>query len=114
MGKEKKEKPLEKMTATELRAVAKEIDGITGAHGMNKAELLNAIRQAKGIQVPGKQKDVSYIRDLKIKIRELKKQRQDALNASDTVKATRLRLQINRLTARTTRDVDQHERNSPK
>ncbi len=103
MAKETKEKPLDKMTATELRAVAKDIDGITGAHGMNKAELLDAIRQAKGIEVPGKQKDVSYIRDLKIKIRELKKKREDALSASDTAKATRLRLQINRLKKKTRR-----------
>ena len=103
MAKEKKEKPLDKMTATELRAVAKEIEGITGAHGMNKAELLDAIRQAKGIDAPGKQKDASYIRDLKVSIRELKKQRQDALGADDTAKATRLRLRISRLKKKTRR-----------
>jgi predicted ATPase len=103
MAKEKKDKPLDKMTATELRAVAKEIEGITGAHGMNKAELLDAIRQAKGIETPGKQKDASYIRDLKVSIKELKKQRQDALDADDTVKATRLRLRISRLKKRTRR-----------
>lgn len=103
MGKEKKEKPLDKMTATELRVVAKEIEGITGVHGMNKAELLDVIRQAKGIETPGKQKDVSYIRGMKGKIRDLKQQRQDALSASDAVKANRLRLRINRLKKKTRR-----------
>ena len=103
MGKEKKEKPLDKMTATELREVAKGIEGIVGAHGMNKAELLDVIRQAKGIVIPGKQKDVSYIRDIKTKIRELKKQQQEAAAASDTVKATRLRLRINRFKKKTRR-----------
>ena len=47
--KDAKEKPLEKMTATELRGIAKETPGITGAHGMNKAELLAEIRKARGI-----------------------------------------------------------------
>ncbi len=103
MEKEKKEKPLEKMTATELREVAKGIEGVTGAHGMNKAELLDVIRQAKGIVVPGKQKDVSYIREIKGKIRETKKQRQEALNAGDSGRATRLRLRISRLKKKTRR-----------
>jgi len=44
------EKPLDKMTAKELREVAKEIPEITGVHGLNKAELLAAVKQAKGIK----------------------------------------------------------------
>ncbi len=47
--KEVKEKPLEKMTATELRTLAMEIPGITGVHGMNKNELISEIRNARGI-----------------------------------------------------------------
>jgi hypothetical protein len=95
--KKKKEKPLEKMTATELRDVAKAIEGIIGVHGMNKAELLEVIRKSKGIEVVGKQKDVSYVRDVKGKIRDLKKKREEAVNAGDAAKVTRLRLRINRL-----------------
>ena len=45
--KEAKEKPLEKMTAKELRDLAKEIPGITGAHGMNKPELLTEIKKTR-------------------------------------------------------------------
>ncbi len=107
MGDEKKkEKPLEKMTATELREVAKTIEGITGVHGMNKSELLEVIRKAKGIETLGKQKDVSCIRDVKGKIRTLKKQREDALSASDAVKATRIRLRISRLKKKTRRAAE--------
>jgi len=34
------EKPLEKMTAPELKEVAKQIPGLTGVHAMKKADLL--------------------------------------------------------------------------
>ncbi|MFP4445634.1 MAG: transcription termination factor Rho [Desulfosudaceae bacterium] len=97
MAAEKKEKPIEKMTATELREVAKTIPEITGAHGMNKSELLDAIRTARGLPAPGKQKDINYVRDLKAKIKELKQDRQAALDADDAAKATRLRRRISRL-----------------
>ena len=40
---EKKEKPLDKMTAKELREIALKIPEITGVHGMNKAELLATV-----------------------------------------------------------------------
>ena len=45
--KETKEKPLDKMTVKDLREIAKEIPDITGVHGMNKAELLDAVEKAK-------------------------------------------------------------------
>ena len=47
MGKKKeqaeKEKPLDKMTAKELRDMALGIEGIAGVHAMNKSELIAAI-----------------------------------------------------------------------
>lgn len=101
--KEQKEKPLEKMTATELREVAKEIPEITGAHGMNKSELLDAIRKARGIEVPGKQKDLSYVRALKAEIKSLKTKRDEALEAKDAGKATLLRRKISKLKKKTRR-----------
>ena len=54
--KETKEKPLDKMTVKDLREIAKEIPDITGVHGMNKAELLDAIEKAKGIVEAPKEK----------------------------------------------------------
>ena len=46
------EKPLDKMTATELRefALNKKLEGLTGVHAMKKEELLKAIKDALGIK----------------------------------------------------------------
>ena len=71
MAQEKK-KPLDKMTAKELRDVAKEIPDIVGAHGMNKDELLIEIKKAKGIPIEVSKKKSASIRELKQKIKELK------------------------------------------
>jgi len=46
--KEKKEKPLEKLTAKDLRELALTLEGIVGVHAMNKNELIAAIKEAKG------------------------------------------------------------------
>jgi len=54
--KETKEKTLENMTVKELREIAKEIPDITGIHGMNKAELLDAVNKVKGIAEAPKEK----------------------------------------------------------
>jgi len=54
--KETKEKPLDKMTVKKLREIAKEIPEITGVHGMNKDELLDAVEKAKGIVETPKEK----------------------------------------------------------
>ena len=54
--KETKEKTLDKMTVKELREIAKEIPDITGVHGMNKAELIDAVNKVKGIAEAPKEK----------------------------------------------------------
>ena len=57
--KEKKEKPLDKMTAKELRELAMTTGEVVGVHGMNKAELIAAIKESRGIvDEKGKKKDV--------------------------------------------------------
>ncbi|MCF8094129.1 MAG: Rho termination factor N-terminal domain-containing protein [Desulfobacteraceae bacterium] len=104
--KQVKEKPLEKMTATELRDMAREIPDITGASGMNKTELIKAIKKARGVEDTGRKKrsDVS-VRQIKEKIRELKKQRQDLLEQNDTKMADIYRRRISRLKKKTRRVV---------
>ncbi len=105
-GKKKavKEKPLDKMTAKELREVAAEIPQITGVHGMNKEELLTGIKEARGIAVGKSNKKKSgELRELKKKIRALKVKRQTALEASDKKMATIYRRRISRLKKRTHR-----------
>ena len=51
--KEKKEKPLDKMTATELRKYALDLKEISGVHGMNKEELLSRHQRGEGHQGRG-------------------------------------------------------------
>ena len=99
---EEKEKPLEKMTAKELRDVAKEIPQITGVHGKNKAELVSAIKDARGITEEKKKSDVS-VGDLKLKIKSFKADRDAALEAKDKKKASIYRRRISRLKRRTRR-----------
>lgn len=99
--KEAKEKPLEKMTAKELRDLAMEIPEITGVHGMNKPELIKGIKKARGIEdAPGKQTD-SSVRDIKKKIKALKASREDALKNDDRRMATIYRRRISRLKKKT-------------
>ena len=87
--KEKKEKPLERWTVKELREEALKAGSIHGVHGMNKEELLSALRKEKGIPEPEKTKSAS-IRDVKFKISELKKKKEDERAEG----ATRNRLSI--------------------
>ena len=101
--KEAKENPLEKMTATELRDLAKEIPDITGAHGMNKPELVAAIKQARGIEDTHKKKNRGSVREIKAKIQQLKKDRAAALEAQDARRAAICKRRISRLKKKTRR-----------
>ena len=94
---ETKAKPLEKMTVTDLREMAKEIPEITGVHGMKKEELIAAIKKAKGIvDERVKKADVS-LGEIKKKIKAIKAQRQAAIEAKDKKMATIYRRRISKL-----------------
>lgn len=99
-----KEKPLEKMTAKELRELALTLDGIVGVHSMNKPELIEAIKDAKGIVDEGGRKvDTGAIRQLKAKIVELKAARDEAREAGDKAAVDRLRRRISKAKKKTRR-----------
>jgi hypothetical protein len=98
-----KEKPLEKMTVKELREMAKDIPGITGVHAMKKDELIVEIKRARGIKDEPVKKVDANIADLKQKIKALKVQRQEALEAKDKKKATIFKRRISRLKKKTRR-----------
>ena len=101
--KEAKEKPLEKMTAKELREVAKEIPEITGVHGMNKAELISAVKQARGIEEgPVREADAS-VREIKKKIKEVQAARTAAVDSNDKKMMAVYRRRISRLKKKTRR-----------
>ncbi len=101
--KEAKEKLLEKMTVKELRAVAKDIPEITGVHGMNKAELVDSIKKARGTEDKATGKGNSSVRDIKKKIKALKADRSKALEADDKKMAGIYRKRIIRLKKKTRR-----------
>ena len=98
-----KEKPLEKMTAKELREVGKQISEITGVYGMNKAELVSAIKKARGITEDLPKKSDSSVREIKKKIKALKAVREATLNENYHKMAEIYRRRINKLKKKTRR-----------
>ena len=110
---EKKEKPLERMTAKELREMALGMPGIQGVHAMKKEELLVAIRAAKGIPEPEhkkekivvekKEKVILTVAQLKQKVKELRAKKEEALQQKNWKVAGILKKQISRLKKKTRR-----------
>ena len=101
--KEKKEKPLDRMTAKELREMALGIDGIVGVHAMNKSELISAIKEARGIEDEKKRDKSVDVRSIKKKIRELRSQKETMREAGEKGKVQMLRKRISRLKKKTRR-----------
>ena len=108
------EKPLDKMTVVELREVAKEeIPGIIGVTGMKKDQLLEAIKEARGIQdeTPAKKKKKKTagpkknmtVKDMKQEIVRLRAEREKLRQENDKKKLEIIRRRINRLKKMTRR-----------
>ncbi|MBW1691729.1 MAG: Rho termination factor N-terminal domain-containing protein [Deltaproteobacteria bacterium] len=110
-NKEKAEKDLDRMTVKELRVIAAEETDLVGVHSMKKAELLAAIKEAKGIaeeKAPKKKapaekakKEELTSKDLKAKIAELKVKKEEFRKARDRRMVEVLRRRINRSKKRT-------------
>jgi hypothetical protein len=100
---ETKEKPLEKMTVTDLREIAKEIPDIVGVHGMKKAELIAAVKKSKGIRDEPVKKTDASLGEIKKKIKAIKAQRQAAIEAKDKKMATIYKRRISKLKKKTRR-----------
>lgn len=101
--KESKEKPLEKMTAKELREVGKQIPEITGVYAMNKSELISAVKKARGIVDDTPKIKDGTVREIKKKIKKLKTEREKALSKNDAKIAVIYRRRITRLKKKTRR-----------
>jgi len=102
------DKPLDKMTVVELReAVKKEIHGITGVTGMKKEQLLDTIKEARGIkdEAPAKKKKKKTagpkkemtVKDMKQEIIMLRAEREALRQEKDKKKLEIIRRRINRL-----------------
>jgi len=100
-------KPLEKMTAPELREVAVLIEGVTGASAMKKDDLVALIKEAWGIaeEEPAAGKKATRtgatVKELKEKIARFKQEKQAAKESNDREKVEVLRRRINRLKKQT-------------
>jgi len=102
-------KPLDKMTAIELREVAMEIPGVVGAHAMKKEELLSTIKEYYGIEeeTPEKgrkkkvPKTVASVQELKAKMGQLREKKKEVRARKDRKQTDILRRQINRLKKQT-------------
>jgi hypothetical protein len=99
-----KEKPLDKMTALELRDIARKIPGVDGVHAMKKQQLLEVVKKARGIEDEEPAKKIAKeidVKALKEKIARLKVEKAAAREAKDRQKVDVIRRRINRLKKRT-------------
>lgn len=100
-------KPLDKMTAIELREVAVLIEGVTGAIAMKKDELLRTIKEAWGIleeEGSAGEKAVrsgGSITELKRKVARLKQEKAAARKANERSRVDILRRRVSRLKKQT-------------
>jgi hypothetical protein len=88
--KEKKEKPLDKWTVKELREEALKIPGVQGVHGMNKDELISALKAEKGIVDDVPKKAGQSMRELKARLAQMREARDQEREQG----ATRARLNV--------------------
>lgn len=91
---------LEKMKVDDLRALAKEKLSLEGVTGLHKDDLVAKLAEAFGIPRPHKVVEGAEKGDLKARIRELKRQREQALGARDQSELARVRREIHRLKGR--------------
>lgn len=103
--KDKKEKSLDKMTAKELRELALTIEGISGVHAMNKNELIDTIKEARGIVEDKTKTKAVDVRALKAKVRDLRENRLKAKEAGDRKLADQLRKRISNLKKKMRREA---------
>ncbi|AEH43956.1 hypothetical protein Thein_0071 [Thermodesulfatator indicus DSM 15286] len=96
----KLEKKLEKMTVKELREIALQIPEIQGVHGMNKEELISALKKVYGIEEEPRKVGGS-MRELKAKIAKFKELAAKAKEAGDLEKYERYRKLASRFKKRT-------------
>ena len=90
------EKDLEKLTATKLREIAKQYEGISGAHAMKKEDLIREIHKARGDTAPLKlKKDKPEQKsNAKKEIKALKEKKQAANEKKDRKTSSLLRKKI--------------------
>ncbi|MBN1945836.1 MAG: hypothetical protein JW797_09170 [Bradymonadales bacterium] len=87
---------LQKQKVDNLRDIAKDIPGVAGVTAMKKEELIEVVADHFGVQRP--RRVITGIRkeEIKREIRDLKKERDKALEAHDSVELKRIRRSIHK------------------
>lgn len=93
-------KKLEKLTIKELREIALQIPEIQGVHGMNKEELISALKKVYGIKEEPKKVGES-IREIKAKVKKFKALAEEAKKNKDWIKYERYRRLASKFKKRT-------------
>lgn len=88
---------LEKMKVTDLRILAKDKTNLEAVSGLQKAKLVAKLAEAMGIPRPHKVAEGEGKTWIKVRIRELKGQRQQAVAARDKGEQVRVRHEIHNL-----------------
>ena len=100
-----KKEDLEKMTVTKLREEARKYEEIVGAHGMKKAELIEALWAVLSKRGEAEEEKVEEVApplqesksQLKKEIRELKSERDKALKDKDRANLKRIRHKLKKV-----------------
>lgn len=101
---ETEEKPLDKMTAPELKEIASTIPGVTGVTAMKKEELLALIKKHRGIEDENHVKKAEAAKKrLKSKLIDLRALKRAAREEKNKKEVDILRHRINRLKKKTRR-----------
>ena len=89
-------KTLEKMTVSKLRDEALKFGDLVGVHGMDKPTLLKILKQKHGIADHRTESEILVERkhELKKKIRQLKAEKAQAVEAKDREKAALLQRRL--------------------
>ena len=91
-------KTLNKMTVVKLREEALKFGDITGVHGMKKAQLLEVLKEKYGIVEEHDESEILSARKhaIKQKIKQLKKEKAQALADKDKEKTALLQRRLRR------------------
>lgn len=99
-----KEKPLEELTVKELKEMALTLGSISGVSAMKKAELIQAIKQARGIpEKEIREKPIETVIELKRRFGELRTRRDELKQDGKKTEARFLKKRMSRLKKRTRR-----------
>lgn len=89
------------MTAKELRELALAVPGVSGVHGMNKEELVSAIKKSKGIAE--EKSSARPVREIKAKMRAVRVKHLAAVEAGDAKMAAIYKKRVIRFKKQTRR-----------